>query len=96
MPTNFPELVNIFFKLIQKIIPLLMATAFLVFFWGVVKFISKAGDEKAVTEGKKLIIWGLLALFIMISLWGILRFLFGELGLDGNFGLPFLPPRRIQ
>ncbi|OHA89452.1 MAG: hypothetical protein A3C70_02960 [Candidatus Zambryskibacteria bacterium RIFCSPHIGHO2_02_FULL_43_14] len=91
-PTTFGELVNIFINLIQATLPLLMGLSLLVFVWGLVKFISRAGgDEKAVTDGKKLMMWGLIALFVMISIWGILRFFYSSLGFSKTFGLPLLP-----
>lgn len=91
-PTNFSELVNIFISLTRTTIPIIVGLALLVFIWGLVKFISRVGgDEKAVTEGKKLMIWGLATLFLMISIWGILRFFYGALGFGRPFGFPFLP-----
>jgi len=92
-PSNFPELVKIFLDLIKLILPVLMGAAVVVFFWGIVKFITKAGDEKAIKEGRSLMFWGLIALFVMLSFWGIMRFTYGELGFSKTFGLPLLPER---
>lgn len=92
-PRNFTELVEVFLKLIELLIPLIASLAMLAFFWGLVKFIRKAGgDEKAVSEGKNLMIWGLIALFIMVSIWGLLRFFSAEAGFT-QFGIPLLPTR---
>jgi hypothetical protein len=91
-PTNFSELVFIFVDLIQAALPVIFGLAFLVFLWGLVKFIFRLeGDEKAVADGKNLMKWGLLALFVMVSIWGILRFFYNDLGLSPSFGFPFLP-----
>jgi hypothetical protein len=91
-PQNFAELIGIFLDLIKLLIPVVASLALLAFFWGLVKFINNvSGDTKAITEGKNLMIWGLIALFVMVSVWGILRFVYGELGLSPTFGLPFLP-----
>ena len=90
-PQNFSDLINRFFlPLIQLIVPLIVSLAVLAFLIGLVKFLSRVGgDVKAVEEGKSLMIWGLLALFIMLSVYGLLRFFSGELGF--RFGLPLLP-----
>lgn len=89
-PQNFGELVQIFLDLIMLAIPLVASLALLVFLWGLVKFIYRVGgDEKAVTEGKNLMIWGVIALFVMVSIWGIIRLLSGEFGF--TFGFPLLP-----
>ena len=55
--------------------------ALLVFLWGLAKFIFKANDPEANEEGKNIMRWGLIALFVMVSVWGIIGFLQRELGL---------------
>lgn len=56
---------------------LLMTAAFLFFFYGVVVFIlgrvSNKGDLNDLKKGKEFMLWGLIALFIMVSVWGIIR-----------------------
>ncbi|MCR4279435.1 MAG: hypothetical protein NUV78_01715 [Candidatus Zambryskibacteria bacterium] len=90
-PRNFSELVEVFLKLIELLIPVIASLALLAFFWGLVKFIGKVGgDEKAVSEGKSLMVWGLIALFIMITIWGIIAFFSNEAGFT-QFGIPQLP-----
>lgn len=91
MPTNFPELVIIFIRIILLLLPLLIALTLLVFFWGVTKFIGKSGDTKSHEDGKSLIKWGLVGLFVMLSLFGILRFFYGDIGFSRPFGIPVLP-----
>ncbi len=54
--------------------------ALLAFFWGLAQYIFKlGGDEKAVESGKTLMKWGTVALFVMISIWGIVRFIQDEI-----------------
>lgn len=94
-PTNFKGLVGIFMGLIQTALPVITGLAFLVFIWGLVKFIFRVGgDEKAISDGKNLMIWGLIALFIMLSFIAILAFLYRDISFSGLFGLPLLPPDR--
>lgn len=89
-PSNFQELLKIFTDLISITIPVVAGLTLLVFFWGLVKFImAVGGDEKAVSEGKNLMIWGIIGLFIMVSIWGILHFLTDQFGF--GFVLPLLP-----
>ncbi len=94
MPTNFKELIGLFLDLINTTIPVVAGLALLVFFWGLVKFIGKAGDSKNHEEGKNLMIWGIIALFIMVSFMGIIRFFHKDLGLKGGVGVPLLPTRN--
>jgi len=68
-------------EIIKMLIVLAAAVALLAFFWGLAKFIFKSGDEKAVEEGKRIMKWGLVALFVMVSVWGIIGFFQKELNL---------------
>ena len=80
-PANFSELVDIFLGLISLVLPVIAGLAFLAFLWGLAKFMFRVdGDEKAITEGKKLMIWGLIALFVMLSFWGIINFATRDIG----------------
>jgi hypothetical protein len=90
-PRNFTDLVQIFIGLIRLLIPLVVALTLLSFFWGLTKFIGNAGDSKSHEEGKNLMIWGLVGLFVMLSLFGILRFAYRDAGFRGTLGVPLLP-----
>ncbi|MCK9352130.1 MAG: hypothetical protein WCT49_02770 [Candidatus Paceibacterota bacterium] len=70
------------------ILPLL---AFGVFMYGLAKFILSSGDPKKVEEGKGIMTWGVVALFVLISIWGIIGFMDRSFGTDvgpGNFEIP--------
>ncbi len=69
-------------KLLGDVIPLLVALAIIYFFWGLVQFLKNAGDVKTHEDGKNKIIWGLLAIFVMLSIAGILELIGSTLGLD--------------
>ena len=93
--TGIKDLITAVGGLINPLIVILVGAALLVFFWGLAKFIFRVGgDEKAVEGGKRLMIWGLLALFVMISVWGIIRFMQNALllPLPGSGGSPILTP----
>ena len=64
------------------LIPIAFALALLYFFWGVAKYIRSAGEEKE--EGRKILVWGVVALFVMTSIWGLVRFIQGEFGVEQN------------
>ena len=92
-PRTFSDLVDIFLNLINAALPVLAALALLVFLWGLVKFIFRVGgDEKAVNEGKSLMKWGLIALFLLVSFWSIITFFQGEVGFRSFGHIPCLPP----
>ncbi|MEK7135186.1 MAG: hypothetical protein AAB780_00575 [Patescibacteria group bacterium] len=70
-----------------------VALALLAFFWGLVRFIfAVGGDTAAVEQGRTLMIWGLVALFVMVAVWGIIYFIGDELFPGGAFApAPAIP-----
>ena len=76
------DILDTLIGLVSSIIPVLIGVAVVVFFWGLVKFIAHADDEKAVTEGKQFMIWGMVGIFIIVAFWSIVGFIQAELGLD--------------
>lgn len=70
--------------LVRIAIPLLVAVALLVFFWGLVQFILNAADEDKRKEGKQHMIWGIVGLFVMVSVWGLVGFLGSVIGIQNS------------
>lgn len=87
-PKDLGGVINMFTDIGLKIIPLLGAVAFLVFIWGVAKFIRSAGSAKEVKDSKNLLIWGVIGLFVLVTIWGLIAFLRGEFGFSGGLGIP--------
>jgi ABC-type Fe3+-siderophore transport system permease subunit len=79
--TNLQGLISASWCLIYRAIPVVIGLAFLFFLWGLMKFILVAGDEKAKEEGKRIMIWGTIALFVMVSIWGIVNIIQGDFGI---------------
>ena len=70
--------------ILNFLILMVAGLALLAFFWGLVKFLFRSADKVDKEQGKNLMIWGILALFVMVSVWGIIRVLQKELGLQQN------------
>lgn len=63
-------------------IPVLIAAAIVVFFWGLVQYIRTSGEGH--DAGRNTMIAGLVSLFIMVSVWGLVNLAQGALGVSGN------------
>lgn len=61
--------------LVDLLIPIIAAIALLIFFWGLFRSIAKGGDARGVEEGRSIAVWGLLTLFVMVSVWGLVHFI---------------------
>jgi hypothetical protein len=73
-----------FGNLVNIALPIVVGLALLGFFWGLARFIFSAGDEEARKGAKDLMIYSVIALFIMVSIWGIINFLATDLGVTNN------------
>jgi uncharacterized membrane protein len=70
-----------------KIMPILTALAILFFIYNLISFIAKSGNEKERETFRNYMINSIIALFILLSIWGIVG-----LGTRTLFGSkPFIP-----
>ena len=67
--TTFAGLVAWIIGYINDIVLVLGALALLLFMWGVVMYIFKPADK----QRRRSMMWSLLTLFILFSIWGIIR-----------------------
>lgn len=74
-PTDFKSLLGVAVDLISLTIPVLMSLAVLAFLVGVAKYILKGSSETERASGKKFIFWGIIGLFVMISIWSLVGIL---------------------
>ncbi|MES2213483.1 MAG: hypothetical protein V4473_01420 [Patescibacteria group bacterium] len=77
--------------IVNKIIPLLFGVAIIYFFWGLITYIRSAGDPKKADEGKSIMIWGVIALFVMVAIYGLLNWLAGATGITPGATPPAIP-----
>ncbi len=69
------------------LVPLLFAISFLMFLYGIAKaYILSPGDEEAVKNGHKILLWGLIGFAVMISVWGLVNVVVSTFGLAAPFG----------
>lgn len=63
-------------QIINPLILLLAASAFVLFLWGVFEFIRPGNVEKR-EEGKRAILWGIIGLTIIFGAYGIINIALG-------------------
>lgn len=75
------------------VVPIIFAVAFVIFLLGVIKYISSGGDEGKRTEARNMIIYGIIALFVMSAVWGLVRLLSNTFRVGtGEGGGNIIPP----
>lgn len=72
---DLPVLDKIKENILNPFIAFLMVLALVYFLYGLYKFIYKYDDETAKTEGKSHMIWGVVGMTIMVSVYGLINIL---------------------
>ncbi|OGG43482.1 hypothetical protein A2841_02565 [Candidatus Kaiserbacteria bacterium RIFCSPHIGHO2_01_FULL_48_10] len=85
-------------RLIATATPIVVGLALLAFFWGLAMYIFNIGSDEGKKKGLQIMIWGIIALFVMVSVWGIVAVLGSTFGVGqgGSADLPFVDPRRAS
>lgn len=81
---NVETLVGSIGDIVNLLIPLAFAAALLFFFWGVASYIMAAGDEEKRKSGRSIMIWGVVALAVMASVFGLVKFLQDAFDIDSR------------
>ena len=75
VPIRIYGLIQDFYLILLLLPRLLFGLSVVYFFWGTGQFILNAGDEKNRADGKNKMIWGIVALTVFVSIYGILNLL---------------------
>jgi hypothetical protein len=76
-----------FNTLLNGAIGLLITLAIIAFFWGLVRYLFSAGEEKS--KGLQIMLYGVITIFVMVSVWGIVRLLQSTFGVTST--TPVIP-----
>lgn len=68
------------------VLPGILVLALIFFMWGVAMFILGAGDEEKREQGKHVMTWGIVALFVIVAVWGIVFWIASllDIGIGGS------------
>lgn len=81
---DIPGLVADFILVITNYaLTLMLGATIIMFLWGLAKYIFKGqGSESARSEGRKLMLWGVIGLFVMTSVWALVAVFASFVGHD--------------
>jgi uncharacterized membrane protein YkvI len=88
---NFQILRNFviqFGTLVRVVFPIVFGLITMFFIWGVAVFMLNAGDSKLREEGKQRMFWGIVGMFVVVSLFGIVAFLNRVFGVPASCSNP--------
>lgn len=91
------RLIDQFQVLVMRLVPIVVGLALLLFLWGVLNYLFKK-DEVQKKDARDFMIWGIVALFVMVSVWGLVTVLsqtiFGTTPINVPPTLPLVPGTR--
>ena len=95
----YQQRLNFFAGVVSFLGPVLISLALLAFFWALIQYLFNK-DAKA-EDSKKYLLYSILILFVMVSIWGIISFIQSNLGIEGGEQLRYdeipsvpIPPFR--
>lgn len=92
--STFIDVIDQIMMSINIAIPLLFSLSFIVFFWGVSKFILNSGSATEVQKGKSYMIWGVAALFVLVTVRAIISIVVKDLDMGDAKVLPLIPTEQ--
>lgn len=80
-------------SILDIIIPIVLTIAVIYFFWGVGKYMLSTGDAEKQEEARGIMIYGIIGLFVMVSVWGLVQVLANTFGVQqgGSVTIPGVP-----
>ena len=89
--TDLTSLINFFScTLINSVSPLLVSLAVISFVYGIIQYFLYPDNEEKRKQGKTFMFWGIVTLFVMVSIWGLVG-IFSSTFLNGKTLMPGLP-----
>lgn len=81
-----PIILKINEVILNPLIVLLFAVALVTFLWGVFQYVVMQDSENAHEQGRNHMFWGLIGMFIMFSVFAIIRIVTGTFGITPPAG----------
>jgi hypothetical protein len=82
--TIIPFLHKVSDLILNPLILLAFVLSSVYFAYGVVKFLSLGAADKSRDEARKAILWGMVGMLIMFSVYGLIKFILATFGISEN------------
>ncbi len=86
--SSFQEITNIINGIV---IPLIVGVAGVMFMYGLIQYVTNQGDEASRSAARQTMIWGIVVLFVMISVWGLVNILVGTFNFNNTLNSSNIP-----
>ncbi len=77
---NFKGFINLIItNLIKPVVGLILSLAIFYFIWNIMQIIRKSGQPGELEKFKSQATWGIITIFVMVSVWGLVNILLGSI-----------------
>jgi FtsH-binding integral membrane protein len=87
---------QVIYDLFVPLIPILLTLGVIITLWGGVKYIMAADNATERKKAGSILFWGIIGLFVMVSVWGIVNILVATFPQLNTSSLDPIPLRRNQ
>jgi len=81
---NADDIFNLVEGILGKLAPMLIAIAVIVLLVAIINYIRAGEEEEKREKAKSLMIYGIIGLFVMVSIWGLVAILSGTFNLSND------------
>ncbi|KKT20851.1 MAG: hypothetical protein UW04_C0019G0010 [Parcubacteria group bacterium GW2011_GWB1_43_8] len=81
---NADDIFSLVENILGKLAPMLIAVAVIILLVAIVNYIRAGEDEEKRGKAKSLMIFGIIGLFVMVSIWGLVAILSGTFNLNND------------
>ena len=95
--TQVKSIVDNVLVVLNVVITIVFVLAIVVFGWGVVKYITAAGNPEKEKEARSFLWWGVVGIFVLASVFGLVQFIgkyFGVGQAQGTITIPKVQPSQ--
>ncbi len=80
-------------RVMSALVPIMVTLALIYFIYGLAEYILVSGNEAKKAEGRNIMIYGTIAMFFIVSIWGIVQFIGHTIGVtpDESAHSPKIP-----
>jgi len=78
---NLNDIFNFIKNILNIILPIIISLTVVYFVWGMFQ-VFLAADEERKEKAKNTVIYGVISLFVMVSIWGLVNILYNTFQLD--------------
>lgn len=82
--TSLDDSLSTISNFMNRLIPFVIGLAALIFIIGLIQFVTSGGDEEKRKAARDTIIWGIIIIFVMTSVWGLVGILGSTFGLNND------------